>query len=78
MELVGPARAGFFRRFQVALEGIDSEADPNRMIRIDVSRRQLRQLEADKRLRLRLRARKTAIALAAYAPMWLFRCLRAK
>ena len=76
--LVGPARAGFFRRFQVALEGIDSEADPNRMIRIDVSRRQLRQMEADKRLRLRLRARKTAIALAAYAPMWLFRRLRAK
>jgi hypothetical protein len=76
--LLAPVREGFLRQLQVALAGIDSETDPHRRVRIDVSRRQLGRLEAEKRLRLRIRAHKTVISRAAYAPLWLLRRLRDK
>jgi hypothetical protein len=76
--LLAPVRERFLQQFQFALEAIDSAADSNRMIRIDVSRRQVRQLEAERRSRLRFRARKTAISHVAYPPIWLFRRLRSQ
>lgn len=76
--LLEPVRQHFLRQLRVALARLDSAVDPHRRIRIDVSRRQLSRLAAEKRLRLRLRARKTAISTAAHAPLWLVRRLRAK
>jgi hypothetical protein len=75
--LLEPMRERFLLRFQAALEVIDTDADPNRTIRIDVSRRELRRLAAERRLRQRLRARRTAIARVAAGPLWLARRLRA-
>ena len=74
--LRAPMRDRFLREFHAALEAIDSTVDPNRTIRIDVSRRQQRKLEAEKRLRLRLRARKTAISFAYELVYPLIRPLR--
>jgi hypothetical protein len=67
--LRAPVRDGFFRRFRAAWEMIDSEVDPTRKIRINVSRRQLRKLVAERRLMARLRARKTILSRVAYPPM---------
>jgi len=44
-----PVVSRFLGEFQAALEAIDSPVDPNRTIRIDVSRRQERLLETEKR-----------------------------
>jgi hypothetical protein len=44
-----PLRAYFLRQFQSAMEAVDGTADPNRTVRISVSRRQQRKLEAEKR-----------------------------
>jgi hypothetical protein len=63
--LLAPAREIFRRRFQAAWEGIDSEMNPGRTIRIDVSPRQVRRLGAENRLRARLEARTTAISRVA-------------
>ena len=59
--LLEPMRERFLQRFQAALEAIDTDADPDRTIRIDVPRRLLRTLEAEKRQRRRP-ARRTGIA----------------
>lgn len=79
--LRAPMRDRFLREFCAALEAIDSTVDSNRTIRVSVSRRQQRKLEAEKRLRLRLRARKTAISYAydlAYPLVRPLRWLRSK
>ena len=79
--LGAPIRDRFLREFQTALEAVDSTVDPNRTIRINVSRRQQRKLEAEKRSRLRLRARKTVLSCAyelVYPPIRLLRRLRPK
>jgi hypothetical protein len=68
-----PIRQNFFPKLQAGLEAIDSTADPNRAVRIDVSPRQQRRLAAEKRLHLRLQARKTALAWMAdltIRPLW--------
>jgi hypothetical protein len=76
--LLAPVREGFLQQLRAALVAIDSEVDPTQMIRIDVSPRQLRQLEAEKRLRRRLYARRVVLAQAANVPLWLSRRFRAK
>lgn len=60
-----PVRETFFPGFQAAFEAIDSAADPNQTIRIEISPSQLRKLDAEKRLRLRVVARKTALSQTA-------------
>jgi hypothetical protein len=75
--LLEPMRERFLQRFRGALEAIDTDADPTRTIRIDVSRRELRRLAAERRLRQRLRARRTAISRLAAGPLWLVRRLGA-
>ena len=77
-KMLAPAQATFLQRFEKAFEEIDSAVDPGRIVRIDVSRRQLRRLEAERRLRERLRARRTPIAGLAAPPLWLLRRLRAR
>ena len=60
-----PVREEFFPNFQMALEAIDSQADPGESIPISVSPGQRRELEIEKKLRLRVRERKTAISWCA-------------
>jgi hypothetical protein len=74
--LLAPVRDRFIGQCRAALAAIDSEVDPTRTLRIDVSPRQLRQLAAEKRLRRRLQARKTALGRAAYVPLRLLRHFR--
>lgn len=76
--LLEPVRQDFIRQLRAALAELDSAVDPHRRIRIDVSRRQISRLAAEKRLRLRLQARRTAISTAAHAPLWLWRRLRVR
>lgn len=57
-----PVRQVFFPSLQAALEVIDSVADPNQTVRIEVSRKQQRRLADEKRLRLRVEARQTPIS----------------
>jgi len=57
-----PVRQVFFPSFQAAWEVIDCVADPSQTVRIEVSPRQLRKLDEEKRLCLRLQARKTAVS----------------
>jgi hypothetical protein len=63
-----PMRQRFLQRLQEALEAIDTDVDPARTIRFDLPRRQLRKLEAEKRLRRRLQARRTAMAQLVSGP----------
>jgi hypothetical protein len=65
IRLRDPVRQVFFPSFQTALEAVDSVADPNQSVRIEVSPGQLRKLDAERRLRLRLQARKTAVSQVA-------------
>lgn len=60
-----PIRENFFPKFQAAFESIDSTADPSQMVRIEVSKRQLRKLAAEKSQRQRLQARQMAISRVA-------------
>ena len=72
-KVLAPAQEAFMRRFEVAFDAIDTDVDPGRTVPIDVSPRQLRRLEAEKRLKARLLARRTAVALITGPPGWL-RC----
>jgi len=74
--LLAPVRERFLQQLRVALEKIDSEPNPHRKVRIDLSREQLRRLAAEKRLQRRLRARNTAIGRLAAPALWLLRRLR--
>jgi hypothetical protein len=74
--LLAPVRDSFLRQLQAALARIDTEVDSDRTVRIDISRRQLRKLEAEKQLSHRLRAHKTAISVTAHATRTLLRRLR--
>jgi hypothetical protein len=67
--LLAPAREAFRRQFQAAWERLDSELDPGRTVRIDISPRQIRRLRAESRLRSRLQARRTVISRVAYPPI---------
>ena len=60
--LLAPVRSRFLQQFGAALEKIDSTADPNRVIHVDISERERREMEAERRLKLRLRTRRTAIS----------------
>jgi hypothetical protein len=60
-----PVRKQFFPNFQAALEAIDSRADPREIVRIEISSRQRRKLEVEKRMRLRVQARKTVVSQGA-------------
>jgi hypothetical protein len=60
-----PVRETFFPKFQAAFEAIDSAEDPTQTIPLEISPRQLRQLDAEKRHRLRVLARKTALSQTA-------------
>jgi hypothetical protein len=75
--VLAPAQEAFLRRFEAAFEAIDTDIDPCRTIPIDVSPRQVRGLEAERRLKTRLLARRTAISLIARGPGWLLRRLSA-
>ena len=76
--LLEPVRQDFIHKLRAALSGLDSPVDPDRRVRIEVSRRQISSLAAEKRLRRRLLARKTAISTAAFGPLWLARRLRVR
>jgi hypothetical protein len=67
-ELLESMRQQFLQRLRVALEGIDADVDPERTIRIDLPRKQLRKLEAEKRLQRRLLARRTGTARLLAGP----------
>jgi hypothetical protein len=60
--LLAPVRSRFLQQFGAALEKIDSPVDPNRVVRVVLSRGERRQLEAEKRLKSRVRSRTTAIS----------------
>jgi hypothetical protein len=75
--VLAPVQEAFMRRFEAAFEAIDTDVDPGRTIPIDISPRQLRRLEAEKRLKSRLLARRTAVSLIARTPRWLLRRLAA-
>jgi|SRR5262245_15741619 len=76
--LLAPVREHFLRQFQEALAAIDSAVDSRQTIRIDVSRRQLRRLQAEKQFELRLRAVRGILAQAAHVPLSLLRHFRDK
>jgi len=76
-KVLAPVQEAFLRRFEAAFEAIDTDVDPGRTVPIDVSPRQLRRLEAERRLKSRLLARRTAVSLIARAPRWLLRRLAA-
>ena len=73
-----PMRQDFIARLREALCELDSAADSDRQVGIDVSPGQVARLASEKRLRRRLHARRTAVSTAAFAPLWLLRRLRAK
>jgi hypothetical protein len=60
--LLAPVRNSFLERFGAALEKIDRTTDPHRAICVDVSERERREVEAERRLKRRVRARKTALS----------------
>lgn len=74
-QALAPLQDAFLRRFEAAFEAIDTHLDPGCTVAVDVSPRQLRRLEAEKRLQSRLAARRTAISLIARSPRWLLRRL---
>ena len=74
--LIEPVRQRFLQQFEAALMAIDSDADPDRTVRIDVPRRLYRTLEAEKRRRGLLR--RTGIARLVAGPAALARRLRLK
>jgi hypothetical protein len=76
--LLEPVRQSFLRQFGATLAKIDPGVDPDRTVRIDISRQQLRRLEAEKRSRRGLRARRTAISVTAHPAVSLLRRLRAE
>ena len=76
-KVLAPVQEAFLRRFEAAFEAIDTDVDPGRTVPIDVSPRQLRRLEAERRLKSRLLARRTAVSLIARTPGWLLRRLAA-
>jgi hypothetical protein len=65
IRLRDPVRQLFFPSLQEALEAIDSAADPNHVVHIEVSQRQRRRLGAEKLSRLRVQERKTAASKIA-------------
>jgi hypothetical protein len=71
--LLAPVRNGFLQQFGAALEKIDRPLDPDRVIRVDISNRERRRLETEKRLKLRLRTRRTAISHLRPVVNWLRR-----
>jgi hypothetical protein len=75
--IVAPVQEGFVRRFEAALDEIDSDVDPGRAVPIEITPRQARRLEAETRRRRRLLARNTAISRAARLPIRLARRLGA-
>jgi hypothetical protein len=75
--LLAPVRSRFLQQFGASLEKIDAPADPNRVIRIDISERERRELEAEKRLKLSIRNRGTAVSRLRPVVSWLRRGFRA-
>ena len=73
--VLAPAQEAFLRRFEAAFEAIDTDMDAGRTIPIDISPKQIRRLQAEKRLKSRLLARRTAISRIARTPGWLLRRL---
>ncbi|HEY6904140.1 MAG TPA: hypothetical protein VI216_07510, partial [Candidatus Acidoferrales bacterium] len=57
-----PVRQVFFPSLHSALEAIDSTADSSQTLPIEVSQRQRRKLDDEKRQRLRVQARRTFIS----------------
>jgi len=73
--VLAPAQEAFVRRFEAAFEAIDTDMDAGRTVPIDISPKQIRRLQAEKRLKSRLLARRTAISGIARTPGWLLRRL---
>ena len=67
-KVLAPAQEAFLRRFQAAFEAIDSDMDPGRTVPIEISPRDIRRWNTEKRLKSRLLARRTAISLIARTP----------
>jgi hypothetical protein len=75
-EVLSPVQAAFMQRFGAAFEAIDSDVNPGRSIPIDISPREVRRLQREKRLKERLLARRTAVGLIVRIPKRLILALR--
>ena len=74
--LLAPMRSRFLQQFGAALEKIDAPADPKHVVHVDISERERREVDAERRLKLRLRSRKTAISQMRPVVTRLHRLLR--
>jgi hypothetical protein len=72
-KVLAPAQEAFMRRFEAAFGAIDTDVDPVRTVPIDISPRQRRRLETERRLKSRLLARRTTVSVIA---RWLLRRLK--